>query len=66
MRSPDELAHLQGLDAVRDQFPVFNFNNSPRIIADAKAAAAKAAEASTTTNMPAGTNAPAAATGAGK
>ena len=33
MRSRTELAHLEGLDAVRDQFPVYNNRNSPRIIA---------------------------------
>jgi hypothetical protein len=46
------------MEAVRAQFPVFNFNNSPRIIAQAKENAAKAAEASATagtTNTPAGT-----------
>jgi hypothetical protein len=58
MRPKDELAHLEGMEAVRAQFPVFNFNNSPRIIAQAKENAAKAAEASATagtTNTPAGT-----------
>jgi hypothetical protein len=59
MRPPEELAHLEGLDAVRGQFPAFNFNNSPRIIAQAKANAAKAAESSNTNTNAAGTNAPA-------
>ena len=40
MRPPEELAHLEGLDAVRSEFPVFNFNNSPRIIAQARENAA--------------------------
>lgn len=56
MRPPDELAHLEGLDAVRSQFPVFNFNNSPRVIAFARQRAARAAEPSAGTPPP--TNAP--------
>jgi hypothetical protein len=32
MRPASEMAHLEGLDAVRPQMPVFNFNNSPRLI----------------------------------
>jgi hypothetical protein len=35
LRPADEFAHLVGLDALRPQFPVFNYNNSPRIIAAA-------------------------------
>ncbi len=60
MRSPDELAHLEGLDAVRGQFPVYNNRNSPRIIALARENAAKAAESSGTNpaGTPPGTNAP--------
>jgi len=46
MRSPEELAHLEGLDALRDQFPVYNNKNSPRIIALAQETAARAAERS--------------------
>jgi len=38
MRPPEEFAHLVGFDDLRTQFPVFNYNNSPRIIADAIAA----------------------------
>ena len=49
MRSPGELAHLEGLDDLRAQFPVYNNRNSPRIIALAKENAAKAAA----TNAPA-------------
>jgi len=48
MRSKEELAHLEGLDAVRDQFPVYNNRNSPRIIALAKEIAARNTEASAT------------------
>jgi hypothetical protein len=46
MRSKDELAHLNGLDAVRDQFPVYNNRNSPRVIALARQTAAQASEPS--------------------
>lgn len=63
MRSKEELAHLDGLDAVRDQFPVYNNRNSPRIIALARETAARNAEPSGTnaaSALPA-TNAPAAA-----
>jgi hypothetical protein len=35
LRPPAELAHLLGLDELRAQFPVFNYNNSPRIIGTA-------------------------------
>jgi hypothetical protein len=48
MRSQKELAHLEGLDAVRDQFPVYNNRNSPRIIALAQETAARNTEASGT------------------
>ena len=64
MRSKEELAHLEGLDAVRDQFPVFSTRNSPRIIALAQQTAAEGANASGTNapvTLPA-TNAPAPAT----
>ena len=63
MRSKEELTHLDGIDAVRDQFPVYNNRNSPRIIALAKETAAQKAEPSgvdATRSLPA-TNAPAAA-----
>ena len=67
MRSKEELAHLDGLDAVRDQFPVYNNRNSPRIIALAKETAARNTEPSGTnaTTLPA-TNPPAAAPAATK
>jgi hypothetical protein len=52
MRSPDELAHLEGLDALREKFPVYNNRNSPRIIALAQETAAKAAESSSTNAPP--------------
>jgi hypothetical protein len=35
LRPPADFEHLVGLDELRPQFPVFNFNNSPRIIAAA-------------------------------
>ena len=54
MRPKEELAHLEGLEAVRAQFPVYSVNNSPRVIALAKENAARAAETSGT-NAPAGT-----------
>ena len=57
MRPPDELAHLEGLDAVRAQFPVFNYRNSPRAIALARENAARDAAPT-----PAATNAEAPAT----
>ena len=60
MRSKEELAHLDGLDAVRDQFPVYNNRNSPRIIALAKETAARNSGTSVT-NTPPVINAPAAA-----
>jgi len=60
MRSREELAHLDGLDAVRDQFPVYNNRNSPRIIALAKETAARNS-ATSVTNTPPVINAPAAA-----
>ena len=41
MRSPADLAHLEGLDAVREQFPVYNVNNSARVIALARENAAR-------------------------
>lgn len=50
MRSREELFHLDGLDAVRDQFPVYNNRNSPRVIALAQETAAQNRE-------PSGTNA---------
>jgi alpha-glucosidase len=50
IRSKEELAHLDGLDAVRDQFPVFSVRNSPRVIALAQETAAQKTE-------PSGTNA---------
>jgi hypothetical protein len=53
MRSPDELAHLEGLDVLRGQFPIYNNSNSPRVIALARENAAGA---------PARTNAPAPST----
>jgi hypothetical protein len=61
MRSQDELAHLQGLDGLRAQFPIYNNRNSPRIIALARETAAQAAESSgrAATNTPPSTNAPA-------
>jgi hypothetical protein len=59
MRSKDELAHLEGLDALREQFPIYNNRNSPRIIALARENAARAAEQS---DRDAGTNAPVPAT----
>lgn len=64
MRSPDELAHLEGLDALRGQFPVYNNRNSPRVIALARETAAKAAESSSTNaaGTPPPTNAPVPAT----
>jgi hypothetical protein len=40
MRRQDELAHLEGLDALRGQFPFYNNNNSPRVIALARENAA--------------------------
>jgi hypothetical protein len=46
MRNKDELAHLNGLDAVRDQFPVYNNRNSPRVIALAQQTAAQVSEPS--------------------
>ncbi len=60
MRSKDELAHLEGLDALREQFPIYSNRNSPRIIALARENAARAAER--TDRDAAGTNAPAPAT----
>jgi hypothetical protein len=42
MRDRDELAHLEGLDALRGRFPVYNENNSPRVIALARQNAARA------------------------
>ena len=59
MRSKDELAHLEGLDALRDQFPIYNNRNSPRIIALAQETAARAAEPGRDATV---TNAPASAT----
>jgi hypothetical protein len=62
MRSKDELAHLEGLDAVRGQFPVYNNRNSPRIIAlareNALAAELSGTNANTTATTPPSTNAP--------
>ena len=60
MRSRDQLAHLEGLDALRGQFPNYNNRNSPRIIALARETAAQAAESSgrdAAGTLP-GTNAP--------
>jgi hypothetical protein len=64
MRSPDELAHLEGLDALRGQFPIYNNKNSPRIIALARQTAARAAESSGrgAPGAPPPTNAPGPAT----
>ena len=45
LRPPEEFAHLTGLDALRPQFPVFNYNNSPRIRAEARAPASASAPA---------------------
>ncbi len=62
LRSKQELAHLDGLDAVRDEFPVYNNRNSPRIIALAQQTAAQNTESSgtnATSGLPA--NAPASA-----
>jgi hypothetical protein len=50
MRSKDELAHLEGLDAVRGQFPVYNNRNSPRIIALALENARAVESSGTNTN----------------
>lgn len=63
MRSKEEMAHLDGLDAVRDQFPVYNNRNSPRIIALAQETAARNAELSGTNaaSTPPATNPPASA-----
>jgi hypothetical protein len=36
VRPKEEMAHLAGLDELRPQIPAFNFNNSPRIIAQAE------------------------------
>ena len=63
MRSPDELAHLEGLDALRDQFPIYNNRNSPRIIALALENARAAESSGTNTPVSATTNAPPPATG---
>ena len=52
MRSKEDLAHLDGLDAVRDQFPVYNNRNSPRIIALAKETAARNSGTSVTNTPP--------------
>jgi hypothetical protein len=41
MRSKENLAHLTGLDALRAGIPAFNFNNSPRIIAQAQQGGAR-------------------------
>ena len=64
MRSPDELAHLEGLDALREQFPIYNNKNSPRIIALAQQTAARAAESSSrdAAGGPASNNVPVPAT----
>jgi hypothetical protein len=59
LRSQDELAHLEGMDAA--QFPIYNNRNSPRIIALARETAAQAAESSSraaTNRPPPSTNAP--------
>ena len=32
LRPQEELDHLAGLDALRSRFPVYNVNNSPRVI----------------------------------
>jgi hypothetical protein len=68
MRSKEELAHLEGLEAVRDQFPVYNNRNSPRIIALAKETAARNSEPSGTNapSTPSVTNAPASASAESK
>lgn len=59
MRPPAELAHLEGLDAVRAQFPAYDVRNSPRVIALAKQDAARAMESGSTNTVapPAMTNA---------
>jgi len=44
LRPKEDLVHLAGLDALRNKFPVFDFNKSPRIVAAAKAAATAAAQ----------------------
>ncbi len=63
-RSPDELAHLEGLDALREQFPIYNVKNSPRVIALARENAARAADPSNraAAGAPTITNAPVPAT----
>ena len=60
MRSKDELAHLEGLDAVRGQFPVYNNRNSPRIIALAleNPRAAESSGTNTTGTLPSTNAAP--------
>jgi hypothetical protein len=58
MRSKEELAHLEGLDAVRDQFPVYNNQNSPRIIALAQETAARNSAGTNETSTLQVTNAP--------
>ena len=58
MRPANELAHLEGLDSLRAQFPVYNVRNSPRVIALARENAARATEPATTNAAaPATTNA---------
>src|ERR1051325_7327710 len=58
MRSKDELAHLEGLDEVRGQFPVYNNRNSPRIIAlEQENARAAALSGTNAVSIPPATNA---------
>ena len=50
IRPANELAHLEGLDSLRGQFPVYSVTNSPRVIALARENAARDAAAPATTN----------------
>ena len=63
MRNKEELAHLEGLDVLREQFPIYNNRNSPRIIALALENARAARLAGTNAQVSATTNAPPPATG---
>jgi hypothetical protein len=49
IRSKEELAHLEGLDALREKFPRYDNSNSPRIIALAQENASRPAESSGST-----------------
>ena len=53
MRPASELAHLEGLDALRGRFPVYSVTNSPRVVALARENATRDAAAPTGTNTPA-------------